>query len=174
MYLDRTTVSAHPSPVEERETEFDCGGVQRVDGLVQLESEVLLRVQPPALGDHLLGEPGIDAPVPPLVRDRQGVAGHATWQSEVIKLLRHGSKTGLDVSEALPKRQLSEDHADELMPAREAPHSMVAAVALDQPVKGVPGQVVHELGEDELSLVHPRLPFEVAAACISRDTRSSR
>ena len=43
------------------------GGIQGVNGLVQLDPEGFVDVGPARLGDQPLGEVGVDSPVAPLV-----------------------------------------------------------------------------------------------------------
>jgi len=141
---------------------------------MEVRSESVVGIESPPLGNHLLGELRVDAPVPFLVGHRESVASHAAGQPQVVELLGDRSEARFDVPEALPKGQLGEGHGGELVPACEPPDPVVAAVALNQPAKRAPRKVVHELGEDELPLVHLPLPVEVAAAWAQGGRSSSR
>jgi hypothetical protein len=67
------------------------------------------------------------------------------------------------MSRRLAIGKLGKGHAEELVPAGELLHPLVAAVAPDQPPKSVRRQMVHELNEHGASLVHwPLLSSGVA------------
>jgi hypothetical protein len=81
----------------------------------------------------------------------------------MVESLRDRAQAGLDVAQALAVGQLREDHREELVPAGEVAHPMIATIALDQAPEGVARQVIEELGEHRASLVHERLLAESSA-----------
>ena len=75
----------------------------------------------------------------------------------MVQLAAHGAQAGFDVMETLSIGQLSKGHRQILAAAGEAPTVHISAVALDTLLELVGGQVIHELGEDSLSGIHPSL-----------------
>jgi hypothetical protein len=68
---DRALASPHPGPWKERKAEFDRDEAQSAVGLLQLHLQPFVGVESPCLGDHPLGELGVDASVPLLVGGRE-------------------------------------------------------------------------------------------------------
>jgi hypothetical protein len=82
----------------------------------------------------------------------------------VVKLCRLRREADLDVAQALAIGQLSEGHYAELLGTRHRLDVAVAVavffkvvVAIDDAMKSLPRQEVHELGEKRLAEVHRRL-----------------
>src|SRR5713226_6742456 len=102
-------------PRKYRQTEIDGRRVERIDGLLQFDTEGFLHVQTPGDTDQTLGEIGVDAPVAHGVGMGQRIASHRRTNSEVIELGTLCAQAYLDVPKALPIRQLREGHAQELV-----------------------------------------------------------
>jgi len=66
-------------------------------------------------------------------------------------------QTRLDVTQALPERQLGERHRPILLGAREGLNPTIATVARDDPRKCAPRQAIHQLREQRLSDIHGRV-----------------
>lgn len=64
-----------------------------------------------------------------------------------------------DIAQALPVRQLSERHTQELIKACKRADAVVASISLDTPPELSLRQKVDELGEHGLSLIHEASPF---------------
>ncbi len=134
---------------------IDRGGIEGVDGPLELDVQGLAGIQPTSLGDQHLRQLGVDPPIAPVVGIGQGAAGDGSGaKSQVIELFRHRAETRFDVAQTLAIGKLGEGHAEDLVPAGELFHPLVADVAPDQPPKSVPRQMVHELNEHGVSLVH--------------------
>jgi hypothetical protein len=141
----------------------------------QFHAEAVGGVQLSRLGDQRLREVGMDAPVAAFVGIGQGRAGHRLPQAHVVQLGRLRRQADFDVAQALAPGQLREGHAAELLGAGQGAHSMVAAVALDDAVEGLPGQEVHDLGEQGLADVHRSLrPKQGREGGANRLRRSNR
>jgi hypothetical protein len=82
----------------------------------------------------------------------------------VVQLATHRAQAGFDVAQTLAVGQLSKGHAQILVAAREAPMVRISAVTLDTLLELVGRQVLHELGEDSLSGIHPSLSA-IRAGC---------
>ena len=78
---------AEPGPREQRQAKIDGGRVQSVDGVAELQPQVVMLVQRPCgIMDEALGEVGMDAPVARPVGVGQGVSRDACGKSHVIEL----------------------------------------------------------------------------------------
>lgn len=110
---------ARESGPKETKPEIDGGGVERVSTVLEIFAEGFVSVELARASDQDLGEVHEDAPVVALVGVGQSGAGDAATKAHVIELA--GSTAGtFDIAQALAVRELSEGHAQELVPAREA------------------------------------------------------
>src|ERR1039457_56864 len=80
-------------PREHREAKIDGGRIQRIDGLVEVECERIVCIEPPRDAYQLLCEVGIDAPVAHRVGISQGVAGDRTAENEMVEFGRLRTQT---------------------------------------------------------------------------------
>jgi hypothetical protein len=161
-FLARVTKKAPElGPREQRQTQIDGGGIERVDGLIEFQTEGVLGVKPPGQADQYVRKIGVDSPVPHLIRVGQRVARDGAANSTVIEFGRRGPQTGFDVAQALSKSQLSKGHREKLFPTRETLDFVVAVVAFYATAKFVTRNKVHHLGKDRLAGIHPRAPFAV-------------
>ena len=64
MQLDRRFGRAERRPGKDRETQIDRGGIERVDGILEIEPERLVGVKSPGGADQALREIAVDAPIP--------------------------------------------------------------------------------------------------------------
>ena len=108
----------------------------------------------PRRSDH--GDGGVheDAVVPVLVGLGQRVAGHASVDAAVVTSWSKGRETRDSLSQAGTTGDLSEDHAQELVFARERSDATIACVAIDGVVEGATRQEIDELSKDGTTLVH--------------------
>lgn len=141
-------------PREERQTEIDRRGVERVHRRGQLHAEGLGGIEWPGDPDEDLGEVGQDSPVAPLVRIGQRAPGHAPPDAHVIEPGLHRAETRLDVAQALAVCQLGEGQAEELIETREAADLVLALVAGYAAPELGQGQEVHQLRENHASGMH--------------------
>jgi hypothetical protein len=91
-------------------------------------------------------------------------------KAHVVELGRLRGEADLDVAQALPVRQLRESHRPELVLAREALDRAITAVTRHSAPKGVHRQVVDQLREHQLALVHVHAP---AATPVPRGNAAS-
>ena len=117
---------------KQRPAEVDGGRVQRVQTLIQIDTDRVVRVQRSCDADQHLGEVGKDAPVArfvgPALRDR---ARHAAVEPHVVQFVVQRTKARFDVPQALAVSQLSEGHRQILIPTRELPQTVIALVTAD-------------------------------------------
>jgi len=95
--FDGAFVAAEVSPRKQRQAQVDGGGIERVDRLVQFQSELVLTIQFPCPGDQHMSEVGKDSPVAGFVGVGQGAARHRSANAHVVELARDGSQTGFDI-----------------------------------------------------------------------------
>ena len=100
--------------------------------------------------------------------DPERRACHASPKAHVVQLAAHGAQAGFDVTETLSTGQLSKGHRQILAAAGEAPMVHISAIALDTLLELAGGQVIHELGEDSMSGIHPSLPAIRSVAATRR------
>jgi hypothetical protein len=102
----------------------------------------------------------VDAPVSLFVRIRQRRTGYRTPDAHVIELAALGSQAGFDISEALPVRDLSECHAEELIEASECFHLPVALIFGHATAKDRQRHELHDLCKNQFPDIHLHPPPE--------------
>jgi hypothetical protein len=158
--LDGPLVLAEAGPREERETEIDRRGIERVDGGLQVDPQRLAGVERLGKVDENLGEVGHDAPVAGLVRVGQGAARHAASDTHVVEFRLHRAETRFDVAQALAVRELGKRETEELIETREAPDLVIALVARHAGAELGQREQVHHLREDRATGMHGALLWE--------------
>jgi len=145
-------------PGKQRKAEIDNGGIQCIDGLVQLYPEGVSGIQFSGSRDQNLSEIGVDPPVSHLVGVGQGIPGDFAPDAQMIQLGLSSPQTGLNVPQTFPIRQLGKCHAEVLVPAGEALDLVVPVVASDAHTKVVNRQEVHQLREYGSTIIHQPSP----------------
>ncbi len=154
-----------PLPLPERgpgkqgEAEIDRRGVEGVHRRGQLEPKGVGRVEWAGGGDESLCEVGVDPPVAHLVGMGEGVARDHAPEPHVVELGLGHPQAGLNISQALPERELGKGQAEELIPAGEGLDLVLALVPLHADAELVRGDAVHQLGEDRPATVHGPAPL---------------
>jgi hypothetical protein len=154
MQLDGCLGPAEHGPRKHRQTQIDGGGVERVDGFLQIDAEGLLHIQPPGDADQALGEIGVDAPVAHGVGIGQRVASHRRPNPEMIELGTLCTQAYFDVPKTLPVGQLCERHAQELIQAREGLHFELAPIADNAAAESSQRKMAHQLRKHQPASVH--------------------
>ena len=152
--LDGRLGRTEASPREHRQAQIDRRGIQRIDGLGQIQPEGIVGIQPPCRADQALREVGIDAPIAPRVGIGQRVARDLAANAEMVELGGLRPQARFDVAQALAIGQLRKCHAQILIETGEALDLVLALVARHAATKGMQRQVLHQLREDELACVH--------------------
>ena len=155
--LDRTFVPAKLSPGKKGQAQIDGGGIEGVNGLVQVHGEGVVTIELARLSDEPLREIGIDAPVAMLVGVGERGARNPTAESHMIELGLLRPQTRFDVAQTFAISELSESEAEKLIPARKIFDVAMTLIAIDRELKLVGGDELHELRENRLPRVH-RLP----------------
>ena len=158
MHLDGGLGCAKGRPVEQRETQIDGRGVERIDRVGQIQTEVGIAVELSCTTDEQSGQIGPDAPVARFVRIGQGRAMYTVAQSHRIQLAAVGRQRHLDVAQRLAPRQLSKRHDAKLFGTRQASHAGIARIAIHDASKARPGNKLHDLCKQRLACVHGMAP----------------
>ena len=145
-------------PGEHRKAKIDCGRVERVNSVFQLYAERFFGIEPPRDPDQVLGEIAVDAPVTRCVGIGQSVAGYIAADTEMIELRAVCSQAGLNVAQTLAPCELHERHAQILVETGEMLDLVLAILTSDGTSKGRQRHVLHDLSENEFTLVHRRAP----------------
>ena len=148
MKLDGAFVFVEDGPGEKRKTEVDHCGIEGIDGLLELQTEIIVGIEIAGLMDEHLGEVRVNPPVTGFIDVGQGVTGNVAADPHVIQSILHRTQAGLNVAEALPKSQLSEGHTEELIEIGEAFDLVIATVSLDAFSELIKRQEIQNLGED--------------------------
>lgn len=157
MELNGAFACAKDGPGEKRKTEVNGCGIEGIDGLLELQTEIIVGIESAGLMDEHLGEVRVNPPVTGFIGVGQGVTGNVAADPHVIQSILHRTQAGLNVAEALPKSQLSEGHAEELIETGEAFDLVVATVSLDAFSELIKRQEIHNLGEDGRRCIHRSL-----------------
>ena len=152
--LDGPLLFAESSPGKKGQAQIDRGGIERINGLIQLESKILAPVECARSVDENLSEVGVDAPIADFVGVSQRIARDRASDAHVIEFVLHRAQAGLDVAEALAIRHLRKTHAEELIQAGEALGLVIALITVDALSELVQGKELHDLGEEGLAGIH--------------------
>ena len=172
--LDGCLGGSKRCPVEQAQTQIDGAGVQCIDGVVQLDTERIARVELARATDQQGGEIRPDVPVARLVRVGQRGAFDRRAKTHRVQLGRIGRQAGLYVAQALAPGQLREGHGAELLRARQGAHAGIAAVAMHDAREARPRYELHDLGEQRLACVHRHSSrLSTPGSFASSDRRSS-
>ena len=148
-------------PREYGQAQIDGRGIQRIDGVVELDRQRVIGIKPPRDADQVLGEVGIDAPVAHGVGIGQRVAGDVAAETQMVELGRLRTKASFNIAQALAPGQLRERQAQILIKAREPLDLVLAIVAGHATTKRRQRQMLHELGKDVMALMHRATPRRV-------------
>ena len=99
---------------------------ERVDGIGEVEPQILAEIQLARLGDQPLGQLRVDPPVAPLVGIGQRRAVHRIAKAHVIELRRLRRQAGLDIAQTFPVGQLGERHGPIMLGAGQCPYPLVS------------------------------------------------
>lgn len=144
-------------PREQRQTQVDGAGVERVDGGFEIGVEGLVGVERTGDGDQSLRQIRPDAPVVRFVGVGQSRLRNAAAEAEMVEPRSQRAQADFDVAQALTTGQLGESHGQKLVHAGKTAMAPVAPVATHAAMKIVSGKVIHHLGEDGAAGVHAPL-----------------
>ena len=154
MHFDRCFGASKRRPWEQRKAQVDGRGVECINRIREIETQVFFGVKLAGLGNESLRKLGIDSPVSSLVGVGQRRAPDRRPNTHVIKLGRLGRETSLDIAQTLPVGQLRECQDTKLFGAWERAHTKIAFVPIDDSRERRPRQKVHQLREQSFAGVH--------------------
>ena len=157
--LDGGFGCAERCPFEQREAQVDGRGIERIDGVVEVESEILAAIKLPGSPDERLRDFGPDAPIAVLVGIGQSRAPHRLAEAHRIKSRTVRPKACLDVPQVFAPGQLREGHGPELLGAGKTPDPRVAAVSRHDSPEARPWHEIHQLREHRLPGIHGAAPW---------------
>jgi hypothetical protein len=149
--FDGAFVLSKRGPWKKGETQIDGRGIQGVSRLVELQSEIFVRIQLSGHSDQHMSEVCVDAPIPFFVGIGQRASRNSAPDPCVIKLGLHRSQACFDIAKALPISQLSEGHAKELIETRKVSSPVFALIPVDAFLEFVSRDKTHELRENDSS-----------------------
>src|ERR1035438_165318 len=158
MHLDGSILGAITCPGEKRQAEIDGGGVEGVDGLLQLHAKVFVGVQGARHGNQHLRQVGVNPIVAQFVGVGERAARDVAANPGVIKSRTQGAQTNFDLAQTLAPGQLGKSQAEKLVPASEGADFVIAAVTIHTTAKLVRGNEIHQLREDRFACLHASLP----------------
>ena len=135
------------SPWKNGKTKIDGSGVQRINRIGEIESEILACIQPSCLSNQSLCKIGVDALVAGFVCVGQSRAGNRSADAHMVELRRLSRQACLYIAQTLPIRQLGEGQDTKLLRATEAANTMVAPITSDNTMKCAPRKKIHDLGK---------------------------
>ena len=155
VHLHAALPPAEPCPSKERQAERNRGRIKCID--VAAQPEDLLRAPASGFRHHLECKLLEDAVVAPLVGIGESRLGHGIVpKSKMVAFRLVRLQRDNQVAEALPAAELPEHQHQELVPAGEVFHVMVALVLVDQSPELVVVQKCNQLRKDEFLSVHMR------------------
>src|SRR3990172_7032432 len=111
MQLHRRLAFAKLCPRKQGQTQVDGGGVQRIDAVIQIDTEGIVGVELSGSGNQNLCEVPIDAPVADTIGMCQGVARYFAPNAQVVKPRLSRPQAGLNIAQTLSIGKLGKGHA---------------------------------------------------------------
>ena len=108
--------------------QIDRRRVQRVNGVFQIQPQVLANVKTSGLWNQAQGQRLPEPPIPPFVGIGQSRFGNGFPKTQMVKRLVFGVEIFDDIAQGIAPRQLSEDHTNQLLAHSEMLHPRVGIV----------------------------------------------
>ena len=144
------------SPGKQGQAQVDGGGIQRIDGLLEVDRERFVSVQGACLTDENLSEVGVNMPVAPLVGVRQSISGNRAAKAHVIKAWSDRTQTSLDIAQTFAVAELGERHTEKLVQTRERLDVEVPTITRYASAQFSVQEQVHQLRKYSAAKVHVR------------------
>ena len=149
--LDGRVGRAKRRPGEQTQAQIDGAGIERVYGVVQLDTERVACVERAGAADQHGGQVEPDAPVARFVGIGQRGAFDRRAKPHRIELGGVGGQAALDVAQALAPGELREGHRTKLLGARQRANTRVASISMHDARAARPRYELHDLGEQRLA-----------------------
>jgi len=158
MQLDGGLGGTKRRPWKQRQAQIDGGGIQGVDGVVQVDAKAVVAVEFARTTDEQRRQVRPDTPVAPLVGIGQRRAFDGRTKAQAVQLGLIRQQTDFDVPQTLAVGQLREGHGAELLGAAQTAHFEIATIPQHNARKAGPRNELHELREQRLAQVHGSSP----------------
>ena len=152
MQFNATLLLSEFCPRAEFETETDGTAVERIDHVVNVKPEAILRIERAHLFDKDLPQFRIDMPISELIRLSQSIAGNGIANATVIELM--GIQACLYIAQTILIGILSQAHDQQLVIAGEVSHPVIASVLGNNIIEFPTRYELHNLCEYYLSEIH--------------------
>lgn len=152
--LDGPLATTKPCPRKQAQAQVDRGGIQRIDGLLQVHGQRIADVQVPRPFDQHLRKVCIDTPVVSPGGIGQRAPRDTSAKARMIEFGAQRPQTGFDVAQTLAKRQLCERQTQKLIAAREPARPSIAPIPAHARVEFVSRQELHQLRKHQRSRMH--------------------
>ena len=156
MQFNATLLLSEFCPRAEFETETDGTAVERIDHVVNVKPEAILRIERAHLFDKDFPQFRIDMPVSELIRLSQSIAGNGIANTAVIELMGNSQRVQacLYIAQTILISILSQAHDKQLIVAGEVSHPVIASVLGNNIIEFPTGYELHNLCEYYLSEIH--------------------
>src|ERR1019366_5358162 len=158
MQFDCSLGGAERRPWKQRKAQVYGRRIQRVNSVVEIDTKAVVAVQLARTSDEQRGQVLPNVPIAPFVGIGQRRAFYLRTKAHAVQLRLIRQQTGFDIAQTLSVSQLRESHGTELLGARQAAHSGIAAIACHDACKAGPRNELHDLREQRLAQVHSSSP----------------
>lgn len=161
VHLDSCFRLPEVRPRKQGKRQVDCRGIQRVNRIVQIDTEIFFGIKGLGFADQTLCEILPNPPVPVFVGFGQRRFGNRFAKAKVIECLGTSVETGSDVAQTISRSHLSEDHADELLSALEMTDTLLRSISGNESGKRLAIDEFDYLREDVATGVHRSKPWKI-------------
>jgi hypothetical protein len=102
------------SPWEQRQTQIDRGGIDRIDHLIQVQIHFVAGIETLRLSDEDLRQGFVGSPITVFIGVGQVGSGHIASNAHGMEVFA-AFQARFNISKAIPKGELGEDHTKELI-----------------------------------------------------------
>ena len=157
VHLHRRLAGSKTRPREHGQAKVDGGGIEGVEGTVEIETQRFVGVQRTSDSDQRLCEVGVDAPVVRVVGVRQGRARDFAAKSGVVEFGPDRTQADFNIAQTFDDRLVARRPGRETVPTGERCANDDRREARDALAKFIGGEMIHQLCEDGAAGVHAPL-----------------
>lgn len=141
-------------PGEESQRKVHCRGIQGIHGIVQIDSQLLVRIELSGFPDQAHGHALPNAPVPRFVGVGKRRLRQRAAEAEVVQSFRLGVHALDNISQPMPESELRKCHRNELLPTSKVLYFVIAVVFPDMSIEGFAVNFGSDLGYDVRTCSH--------------------
>ena len=150
--------SAKGGPRKQGQTQVYGRGVQGIDGILQVDREIVLAVKFARFANQKCGQICPNMPVASFVGVGQCRAPDRLTKTHTVEFSVIGQQTGFDVAQTLAVSKLSEGHGAKLFGTGQTSNSGIASIAIYDAAETGPRNELHDLSKKSLSRIHASSP----------------